>query len=115
MKKKASKSKTEDKSIFTSAGEVIGSIGHELVAGKDRLVEAAHAVATTFTEEKKKVTKKVRQLTKKATKKVEAKKAVVKKGVKKVATKAPWKTITAAKKSAKKVAKKAAKKVEEGH
>ncbi len=39
MKKKTQKSNTPDKSIFQKVGEVIGTIGHEIVAGKDKLVE----------------------------------------------------------------------------
>ena len=106
MKKKTSNN-TEDKSMFKSAGEVIGAIGHEIVAGKDKVVELAHTVAGKFTEEKKVVTKKTKKVIKSA-KKVIPKKAALKKEVKKVITKTKKLSKNAATKT-KKVAKKAPK------
>ena len=99
MKKKSVKKKVvaEAKSAFRIAGEAIGTIGHEIVEGKDKLVELSEAAADKF----KSVKKSHQQ--KDCTKKV---KPAAKKKVAAVKKKA-----VAAKKSAKKVVKKVAKKI----
>ena len=92
MKKKTVKKKAvaKAKSAFRIAGEAIGTIGHEIVEGKDKLVEVSEAAVEKFNSVKKAISKKI------AKKKI--KPAVKKKAV-------------AVKKSAKKIVKKAAKKI----
>ena len=66
-----------------TAGEVVGSIGYGLTEGKNKIIEAAHAVAETFSSEKADKTKKAKKTIKKAATKVAAKKTQVKKAAKK--------------------------------
>ena len=99
MKKKSVKKKVvaEAKSAFRIAGEAIGTIGHEIVEGKDKLVELSEAAVDKFKSVKKAISKKI------APKKV---KPAAKKKVAAVKKKA-----ATVKKSAKKVVKKVAKKI----
>jgi DNA-binding protein HU-beta len=96
--KKAAEIPAHEKGFLELAGEAMTVLGHEIVEGKDKLVEVT---AETFTAVKKAVKKKFAQ------KKKPVKKAA-KKAVKKVAKK-----VVSKKKAArpKKVAKKIAKKV----
>ena len=91
------KKNSEEKTFFRKAGETIGTIGHEIVIGKDKLVE-------TVTEEFAIVKKLIK-------KKLAKKKSAPKKTAKKKAKKSPAKTKkktkpVAKKKSAKKTVKK---------
>lgn len=99
MKKKNAK---KEKTIYRKAGEAIGTLGHEIVEGTEKLVEAtqniAGKVSDLISSKKKKVAKKksaIKQAVKKTVKKV-AKKAV---SVKK---KSPAKKKVAKKKTVKK-------------
>ncbi len=91
MTKKSTKRKAAPaaKSIFRKAGEVIGTLGHEIVEGKDMLVEASQAAVEKISGVKESISKKIAG-------------PAVKKGVKKKAD--------AAGKQAKKVVKKLVKK-----
>jgi hypothetical protein len=92
-----SKKSSEEKTFFRKAGETIGTIGHEIVVGKDKLVET---VTEEFAVVKNLIKKKL------AKKKSKPKKAV-KKPVKKSSAKTKKKTKPVAKKkSAKKIVKK---------
>ena len=94
-KKEAVKETHEDKGFLQLAGEAISVLGHEIVEGKDKLMDAASEKITAV----KKAIKKIRK--KKAVVVRKAKATPVKKTVKKVAKKT-------VKKAAAKVVKKAA-------
>jgi hypothetical protein len=72
----------EEKGFLELAGEAMTVLGHEIVAGKDKLVEAA---AEKITEVKKAIKKKIAK--KKVVAPVRSKSVAVKKTVKKAAAK----------------------------
>ena len=92
MKKKNEKKKiaSGEKSIFRIAGEAIGTIGHEIAEGKDKLMEVSQAAVEKISSIKKSISKKI-----------------TKKGVKAVAKK----KLAPARKTANKIAKKLVKKI----
>ncbi len=96
MTKKSAKKTVapEQTSLFRMAGEAIGTIGHEIVEGKDKLVEVSQAAVEKLSSVRKAISKKISK------KKI---KTVTKKKI------APFKK--AAKKIVKKVAKKVTKKI----
>lgn len=89
MKKKTATPKAAAKSLFRKAGEAIGSLGHEIVEGKEKVAEAVQSAISSLQKEEKILAKKVKKLVKKAAvKKPAAKKSAVKKSaVKKTARK----------------------------
>jgi hypothetical protein len=107
MKKKSTKKKivSAEKSIFRIAGEAIGTIGHEIAEGKDKLVDASQAAVEKINSVKKSISKKIsKKRVKAATKK---KLAPARKAAKKIARKVEKKIAKKTKKSApKKTAKK---------
>ena len=92
MKSKNVKAKVKNaaKSMARVAGEVIGSIGHEIVAGKEKIIEVAQSAVKKINKLKKAVKKK--PLKKAVVKKAVIKKlATAKKRTKKTAKKVTWK------------------------
>ena len=81
MKKSAKKTEQTDsgKSFFQSAGETIGTIAHEIVDGKNKLVEVA---ATEFKVIKKAIRKKLKKKKPVVAKKKAAKKSTSQKTAK---------------------------------
>lgn len=100
---KSPKKSAGKKSIFRSAGETIGTIGHEITEGKDKLVEAAHSAMEIFSVKKKAATKKAKKILKKVGPKIASVKKAVAREEKKITKKV-------AKKITKKAIKKAVKK-----
>lgn len=95
MKNKSTKKKpAAAKTIFRKAGEAIGAIGHEIVEGKEKLVEASEVVAEKFSDVKAAISKKIagtpvkKVAKKKAAVAKKTAKKLVKKAVKKIAKKA---------------------------
>lgn len=90
MSKRSAKSKElKSKGFFRKAGEVIGTIGHEVVEGKNKVVKVSEAIVdgitSVITTAKEKAAKKtVRKVVKKSVKKV-AKKVAKNKIAKKIA------------------------------
>jgi len=79
------KVKAKEKSFSRKAGEVIGTIAHGVVDGKDKVVEVAKSAAEKFKSIKKAVAKNLDS--KKAKKVVKKKASAIRKSVKKVAKK----------------------------
>jgi len=108
MKKKSAKKKivSAEKSIFRIAGEAIGTIGHEIAEGKDKLVEASQAAIEKINSVKKSISKKISKKTVKAAtkKKLAPARKAAKKIAKKLVKKIAKKTKSAPKKTAKKAA-----------
>ncbi|HTE10956.1 MAG TPA: hypothetical protein VK645_08295 [Chitinophagaceae bacterium] len=104
MKKKSAKKKivSAEKSIFRIAGEAIGTIGHEIAEGKDKLVEASQAAVEKINSVKKSISKKISKKTAKAVTK--KKPAPARKIAKKLVKKIAKKTKSAPKKTTKKAA-----------
>ncbi len=98
MQKKTGKKKAaKAKSFFRKAGEVLGTIGHELVEGKEKVVEVSQTIlegiSHTITPVKKSAAKKtVKKVVKRAVKKIKPAKAVAKKTITKSVKKAVKKT-----------------------
>lgn len=109
--KKAVQPASEEKGFIALAGEAFSVLGHEIMEGKDKVVEAASEKFTAVKKAIKKITHK-KTLAKKA---VAKKKAVVVKKVVPAKKAAPARKVAkkkvAPKKVVKKVAKKAVKKV----
>jgi hypothetical protein len=91
MKKKAvKKGASKTKGFFRKAGEVIGTIGHDLAQGKDKVVEVSQTiiegVSHVIRPAKKKVVKKVNKKNiKKTDKNISRSKVAVKKDAEKIA------------------------------
>jgi len=104
MTKKSAKKKIVPaaKSIFRIAGEAIGTIGHEIAEGKDKLVEASQAAVEKISSVKKSLAKKITgtPAKKAAKKKTAAVKKTAGKLVKKAAKKITKKPTKAAPKKA---------------